>query len=465
MLSRRKFLKNTAAVTAGFYGLRSLIDGSVKANDRALKVAGGYGDLLPDPSRVIDLPDGFSYQIISVSGRKMDDGFILPGLPDGMATFAGPDGLTILIRNHELSPNGGGPFEGSKSLAQKIDPSKVYDTVHGKMTCGGGTTTVVFDTKKQRVVREYLSLTGTVRNCAGGPTPWNSWISCEETILRAGVDTQSNADLDHDHGYNFEVPASAEISLADPVPLKAMGRFVHEAVAVDPKTSIVYQTEDEGDGALYRFIPNEPEKLAAGGKLQVLKVRDKPSLDTRNWIDGSHNIAVGQLLDVEWLDLDDVEAPNGDLRHRSFDAGGARFARGEGIWYSPEGIFIACTSGGIEKKGQIWKYIPSPHEGTADEQKAPGRLELFIEPNDSALVENADNLTVSPWGDLMVCEDRTGDEVRLVGVTPQGKLYTFAHSHMRTEFAGAVFSPDGSTLFVNMQGKGFTLAITGPWMG
>ncbi|MDA0832864.1 MAG: DUF839 domain-containing protein [Planctomycetota bacterium] len=461
--TRRNFLTSSVAVTAGFCGLRSLVNGST-AHARAAKAAAGYGALVSDPSRVIDLPDGFSYRIISVQGRKMDDGFLVPGLPDGMATFAGPDGLTLIVRNHEVSPGGVGPLANPKEPPSNYDSSKAYDTAGGSHVCGGGTTTIVFDTKQQRVVRESLSLTGTIRNCAGGPTPWNSWITCEETILHAGKNNKSNVELDRDHGYNFEVPASAEISLAEPIPLKAMGRFVHEAVAVDPATSIVYETEDEGDGSFYRFIPNTPGVLASGGKLQALKVRDQKSLDTRNWIDGTHDIKVGQTFDVEWIDLDEVESPNGDLRHRSFDAGAARFARGEGIWYSPNGIYFACTSGGSAKKGQIWKYVPSEHEGTANEQKSPGRLELFIEPNDGTLIENADNLTVSPWGDLMVCEDRSGDQVRLIGVTPSGKLYTFADSHMLTEFAGVCFSPDGSTLFVNMQGKGFTLAITGPWM-
>ena len=97
------------------------------------------------------------------------------------------------------------------------------------------------------------------------------------------------------------------------------------------------------------------------------------------------------------------------------------------------------------------------------ESTDPGRLELFIEPNDSRLIDSADNLTVAPWGDVVVCEDRKGAVVRLVGVTPGGDIYTLAHSHLRTEFAGVTFSPDGSTLFVNAQGKGLTLAITGPW--
>ncbi|NIP58442.1 MAG: DUF839 domain-containing protein, partial [Gemmatimonadetes bacterium] len=114
-------------------------------------------------------------------------------------------------------------------------------------------------------------------------------------------------------------------------------------------------------------------------------------------------------------------------------------------------------------KGQIWKYVPSPREGTDGEWDEPATLQLFVEADEGALLENADNLTMAPWGDLIVCEDGTGDDY-LVGVTPDGDLYRFAHNARSTgEFAGACFSPDGSTLFVNMQSEALTLAITGPW--
>ena len=161
--------------------------------------------------------------------------------------------------------------------------------------------------------------------------------------------------------------------------------------------------------------------------------------------------------------MDNVESPDDDLRYRGFRAGAARFARGEGIWYGDKEVFFACTSGGRSEAGQIWRYIPSENEGTDQELKSPGQLELFIEPNDTRLINNADNLTVAPWGDVMLCEDQKRSVVRLVGVTPAGGIYTLAHSRMRTEFAGVTFSPDGTTLFVNAQGKGLTLAITGPW--
>jgi len=241
-----------------------------------------------------------------------------------------------------------------------------------------------------------------------------------------------------------------------------MGRFNHEAVAVDPASGIVYQTEDRGDELVYRYIPDEPGNLLRGGRLQALVVSDRPSLDTRNWDD--QTVAPGDQVAVRWIDLDNIDAPDDDLRHRGFDAGAARFARGEGMWYGDGSVFFTCANGGRIKKGQIWKYAPSAQEGTPHEANTPGTLELFVEPNDGGLIDNADNLTVSPWGDLIVCEDGSGEQY-LVGITPEGRFYKFAHHAMDndSEMAGATFSPDGSTFFVNIQHAGLTLAITGPW--
>ena len=250
-----------------------------------------------------------------------------------------------------------------------------------------------------------------------------------------------------------------------------MGRFNHEAVAVDPKSGIVYQTEDRHDSLIYRFIPDVPGKLARGGRLQAMAIRDMKSADTRNWKGWADKvfpwtydaIAVGEKMEVVWVDIQNVESPKDDLRLQGFDKGAARFARGEGMWHSNDSIYFVCTNGGYRKKGQVWRYIPSPFEGTPAEDKQPGTLELFIEPNNSDLLENGDNITVAPWGDLILCEDGPGTQF-IVGVTPQGKLYRFAkNSRNRSEFAGATFSPNGSTLFVNIQGAGMTLAITGPW--
>lgn len=461
--SRRHFLRSTAAVAAGMAGLKNCVHAEtaeqVDAGTENSRY--GYGDLLADPKGLISLPKGFSYRIISEEGREMNDGLLVPGAPDGMAAITGPYGLTVLIRNHELSPDNTGPFGQDRKLAAKIPASKIYDAGNGKTPCSGGTSTIVYDTQKQRVVREFMSLAGTIRNCAGGPTPWKSWITCEETVEKAG--RQSRYEIEKDHGFNFEVPVTARMELADPIPLTDMGRFNHEAVAVDPKTGIIYETEDRDDSVFYRFLPNQAGNLKAGGRLQVLEVAGHKSLDTRNW-DGNETMTVGTKLPVRWRDIDNVTSPDDDLRHRAFGAGAARFARGEGIWHGDGDFYFACTSGGKAKIGQIFKYTPGSDEGNEGSNKDGwGSLELFVEPNDGELVENADNLTVSPWGDLVVCEDRSGQVVRLVGVTPQGQCYPFAMHHLRTEFAGVTFSPDGSTLFVNIQGAGMTLAITGPW--
>ena len=446
MNSRRHFLKTGVALAAGFGGLHVLTS---TAGAKAVK---GYGALLADPKKVLDLPKGFSYRVISKAGNPMADGLQVPGAADGMAAFPGTNGLTVLVRNHELNPaitGSSGAFgESNKGLTEKIR-AKMYDAGgqrEGKQVPPslGGTTTLVYDTKRGRLVREFLSLAGTVRNCAGGPTPWNSWITCEETADCAGDTLMQN------HGYNFDVPATTQPILAQAVPLRAMGRFRHEAVAVDPKTNIVYQTEDLGDSSIYRFIPTTPGKLAAGGRLQALVVRDSFSLDTRNWME--QLVKVGVKLFATWVDLKEVESPKNDLRLQAQSKGAAKFARGEGMWWADGSVYFACTSGGKKKHGQIWKFTP-----------ATQTLELYAEPNDPAVIDHADNITVAPWGDLVLCEDGPGEQF-LSGITPRGGFYKIARNAVsNSEFAGATFSPDGTTLFVNIQHQGFTFAITGPW--
>ena len=445
-LTRRSFFKLSAATTLGC------------ACDPALhgRNPGPYGDLIADPEGVLDLPGGFSYQIISRAGDQMDDGLLVPGAQDGMAAFPGPGGKTVIVCNHEnnIGPGSVSAFGEAGELSPQIDPAAVYDTSE-EAFCPGGTTTLVYDTRERRLERRFLSLAGSLRNCAGGPTPWNSWISCEETTLTSG----EYCNLDH--GYNFEVPAQARPGLAAAVPLKAMGRFNHEAVAVDERSGIVYQTEDRGDGLIYRFVPKTRGNLASGGALQALKIDDRPSLDTSNRF--YTRLEVGERMSVSWLDLDDVESPGDDLRFQGSSRGAAQFARGEGMWVGDGAIYFVCTSGGVAGKGQIWKYIPSPFEGTYREMKNPGVLELFLEPNDGCLVENADNVVVTPWGDLILAEDGPPDQF-LVGVTMDGVVYKFARNALdSSEFAGPIFSPDGSTMFVNLQHSGLTLAILGPW--
>lgn len=466
-VSRRHFLRQAAAVSVGFGGLQTFVlsgctgeGADRRRSGNAVAVDGrDFGPLVPDPNGVFDLPAGFSYRVISRFGDTMDDGFLVPSRPDGMAAFPGPDGTTILICNHEVTPRGSrreSALGDDHALLDRLDPADCYDYGTDAEPAGGGTTTIVYDTRTGDVRRRFLSLAGTLRNCAGGPTPWDSWLTCEEIVLPAGGPWARS------HGWVFEVPATVEPALARPVPIEGMGRFNHEAVAVEPESGVVYQTEDRDDGLLYRYVPRVPGELHAGGRLQALVVRGRPALDTRNWNGGSR-IEVGESMAVEWVDLRDVHAPDDDLRYRGREEGAAMFARGEGMWYGNDTVYFACTNGGRARLGQIWKYTPSSAEASPGEADAPGRLELFVESEDVTVCENADNITVAPWGDLFVCED--GDEHDyLIGVRPDGTTYDFGlNSLSDSELAGACFSPDGSTLFLNLQQDGLTLAITGDW--
>lgn len=474
-LSRRQFVRQGAAVTAGFVGLGRWLDAQGRPGSAAPDLqpyrneVHGYGPLVADPKQILDLPQGFSYRVISRVGDLMDDGFRVPAMPDGMAAFPGPDGRIVLIRNHELEnvrPHEG-PYGFEYETLPAIDRRLIYDYGRGRPHLGG-TTTLIYNPATGVVERQFLSLTGTLRNCAGGATPWHSWISCEES-------TEVEGDVnERHHGYNFEVPSGAR-GPVEPVPLREMGRFNHEAVAVEPRSGIVYQTEDRNDGLIYRFIPRTPGELARGGRLQALAIRGEKTCDTRNYAEtGAPKLPVASDLDVTWVDIDHVDTPKDDLRIRGAAMGAAIFARGEGMWYGKDEVFFACTNGGLGMRGQIFRYTPSEAEGTAGEDYAPARLQLYLEPNNSHLLESCDNVTVAPWGDLIICEDnaapttvvvRQGAYNFLRGVTPDGKMYTIARNRYPggSELAGSCFAPSHPTMFVNIQSAGLTLAITGPW--
>lgn len=461
MTSRRNFIKVGGIATLGFMGLNRWVQTPAQAASvRSPNV--GYGELISDPEGILNLPKGFTYKIISRKGEKMDDGLLLPGASDGMAAFKGKKGRVIVVRNHENGPElfANGAFGTNNELLDKISPDRFYD--YGKKTLPslGGTSTFVYDPRSGKIEKQFLSLAGTARNCAGGPTPWNSWLTCEETTFKAGA---YEGQAEKDHGYVFEVPATEKVGLCDPLPIKAMGRFNHEAVAVDPRTGIVYLTEDRGDSLIYRYIPNTPGKLHNGGKLQALAIAGQKSFDTRNWETlTTPKIPLREMMDVEWIDITNVESPEDDLRLQGFSKGAASFARGEGMWYGKNEIYFACTNGGHISSGQVFRYIPSSAEGTAAEKNSPGKLELFAESRDKEILKSCDNLTVAPWGDVVLCEDAPHPFV--VGITPSGEYYKLAENvGYESEFAGGVFSPSGETYFVNIQGAGLTVAITGPW--
>lgn len=458
--SRRNFIKSSGIATLGFMGLYQFVNPLMSKG--ASIHATGYGPLLKDPDGILNLPKGFSYKIISERGDKMDDGLFLPGLADGMGAFQGRNGHAIVVRNHENNPDsleqsGFGP---KNELLSSLKPAQFYDYGKGVLPSLGGTTTFIYNENTGTLEKQFMSLAGTIRNCAGGVTPWNSWLTCEESTVRAG---SYEGSAEKDHGYVFEVPATEHIELAKPLPIKAMGRFNHEAVAVDPATGIVYQTEDRSDGIFYRYIPNNPGKLMDGGKLQALVVLGQKSRDTRNWANQEGpEFPLMVPHDVTWIDIENVDSPEDDLRMQGFEKGAAVFARGEGIWFGDKELYFACTNGGKIGVGQIFRYRPSPYEGTSGEVNSPGKLDLFAEPNDIEILKNADNLAVAPWGDVIICEDHP--HPFLVGITPKGEYYKFAENvGYESEFAGGVFSISGKTYFVNIQSPGITVAITGPW--
>ena len=495
LLTRRAFIGRSAVVTGGCalsltalgrLGARS----ALAASGRDLR-GNGYGPLAPVlPSNpediaaagfpqlavfpILALPHGFEYRAFSIIGGRLSDGNPVPVNHDGMAAFAHPARREVvrLIRNQE---DRGAPGAGSVLG----DVLKRYDPLGG-----GGNVTLDYDERRHRLVQDYISLNGTIVNCAGGiGLGFDSWLTCEETT--AGVPPWGEP-----HGYVFKVPLNVEPGqLQKAQPIKALGRFSHEALAVDQETGIVYLTEDAGSGVgsgFYRYVPNDPRDLSAGGRLQMLGIAGQPQHDTRE------GQTPGQVRPVAWFDIADPDpaAPGNSSPTRTFnqgfDQGGAKFNRLEGCWWDSGHVFFVATSGGDVKNGdvnadgfregygQIWHYTPEPGDG---------QLRLVFESPGQEILDSPDNLTVTPRGGLMLCEDDAGSRDsdthplapglinvnRLIGISRAGEAFPFAVNRLNTaELAGACFSPSGRTMFVNIfgngtPGSGMTLAITGPW--
>lgn len=439
---------------------------------KAANKDGGYGDLVKMGD--LWLPQDFRYVRFGEAGTPLpltkggEPQGTLPRGHDGMASFAVGAGLVRLVRNHEnrtqASPLGGAGY----------DPART-----------GGTTTMEFDTSNpgdttkdaSRFKGQWVSIQGTSTNCAGGLTPWQSWMTCEETTETVG---------EKPHGYIFDVPASANGPVA-PDPLIAMGRFSHEAVAIDPRTNIAYETEDSrivyrrADGKLvddptagpfvrgsgfYRFTPSGSGAYGTNGTLEMLAVKGRPNYNTTS------GQRVGEVLPVTWVPVprpDPADMTSDSPFLQGWSQGGAVFNRLEGAWYGDGSIFFISTNGGEPHPagdpglGQVWQYIPRGESG--------GQLVLLVESRDPAVMEAPDNITVSPRGGLLACEDGDGAQY-LRGITQDGRVFDFATHDVpysasratdRAEFAGANWSPDGNWLFVNIQDPGMTYAITGPW--
>lgn len=452
--NRRAFLGVTPfAVGAAMRTLASINARESSRRSAAPPGAGSYGALLPAKARntgetIIALPEGFEYTVIGRAGSKMSDGHPTPAAHDGMAAF-NVNGELRLVRNHEINNGVGRDGAAFGAAALAYDPK-----------AGGGTTTLVIDPKTREIVRDFASLNGTLQNCAGGPTPWGSWISCEETTLgqSLGKDERGRerGGFSQKHGYCFEVMANAN-GAAKATPLPAMGRFVHEAIAVDARTGVVYLTEDRGAAGFYRFIPKRRGKLSEGGKLQMLAVTDRRQFDLRT------GQKAGQSLSAHWVDINEPDPPEAEAQsnavyNQGLAQGAATFARLEGCWSGSGSIYFASTSGGDKRLGQVWQYTPQGRD--------KGALKLIFESPEEAVLDMPDNLCVSPSGGLIICEDGRNEQY-VRGLTRQGQVFDLAKNilpgYEGREFAGATFSPDGQTLFVNIQTPGVTLAIRGPW--
>ncbi|MER5948768.1 alkaline phosphatase PhoX [Streptomyces sp. NPDC001904] len=448
--TRRQILARTSALGVGiaFAGeLSELFTGSAAAQGRA-----GYGPLVEDPAGLLDLPKGFRYKVLSREGDELRsrEGKV-PSNHDGMAAFAGEKGRIRLVRNHENRVTGRVPVPVVDGLT--------YDPM-----AKGGCTALTLD-RHNDVLDERVAIAGTAVNCAGGPTPWGTWLTCEETEDRAGTNGYTK-----DHGFIFEVdPVDPRRSGA--VPLTAMGRFQHEAIAVDPRRGVVYETEDAFDrpfGLFYRFLPDKPRgglgSLRAGGTLQAMRVPGVPDLSAVQETGATFG-------GIEWVDVPDPLAATTAIRNQDFGPRGITHAQKlEGCYWGGSCVYFVSSyarrgeGSAADHFGQIWRYDPSSRRLTL--------VVVFGPDTDVQLPgEEPDNICLAPSGGLMVCEDGEGAQ-HVFGVTRRGEVYAMARGRQNIgtaqepawgEFAGVTFAPGGRTMYVNVYTPGTTFAVTGPW--
>ncbi|MCO8123064.1 PhoX family protein [Stieleria sp. TO1_6] len=474
--TRRKFLSDnfsaatSFAVAAAFTGLGGrLLHGESPHRTSGLRDVADETTGLP----LLRLPEGFRYRTFGWTGDRMSDGVITPKAHDGMGVVLAEGNLLTLCRNHEISDDG---------PAWKSAAAGLYDPM-----AQGGCTQLVFDSAKGEWLDSRVSFSGTSRNCAGGVTPWGTWLTCEESVLgpqdRDPYKGNQKRCFEKTHGWIFEiVPGDAKrLGSTTPTaakPIKGMGRFVHEAVAIDRQTGIVYETEDRETSGFYRYIPDTYGDLAAGGRLEIAEVIGQPDL--------RGGFANGTTFDVRWHLIDDptqahtpeslVNATDGQFGDelgvfkQGAAKGGSIFSRLEGCWFGNGLVYFDATDGGAAKAGQIWQYDPQQET-----------LTLLFESPDKPTLNMPDNLCVSPRGGIVLCEDNDygANEYpqRVFALSQDGRLSLLAENNVRLngekngftgdfrtkEWAGATFSPDGQWLFVNLQTPGITCAITGPW--
>ncbi|MFJ8196242.1 alkaline phosphatase PhoX [Streptomyces sp. NPDC096152] len=473
-LTRRDFARNSALTGAGVAlagsvgalatapnALASAETGSAGEETAAAHGGVGYGPLLPDPKGILALPAGFSYRIITRTGEtRLESGESTPSNHDGTATFEGPRGATLLVNNHELK----GPRANWK-YPVPLTEGLVYDPA-----ASGGCTVV--EVRRDQVA-EWVGIAGTSTNCAGGSTPWGTWLTCEETEDKAGQNGMTK-----DHGYVFEVDPQDRRANRDPRPVKALGRYAHEAVVVDPKRGHLYLTEDASgpNGLLYRWTPPEGFRHGRGmlrtladdaGRLQAFKCFDSGG----KFVDDlSRATKTGTVYGVDWVDVPDRDAKTVPTRKQFTDGQITRARKLEGMWWGDGGAYIvssfARAESPVQHDGQVWFYDPKRRTLT---------LKVLFgvnpDPAEDGAFDGPDNITVSPYGGLVIAEDGEGVQ-HLFGATDSGRTYPIARNDLNigteqepeySEFTGVTFSPDGRTLFANIQEPGIMVAVTGPW--
>jgi secreted PhoX family phosphatase len=336
------------------------------------------------------LPAGFASRIVARSGQTVaGTGYTWHGAPDGGACFADGSGW-IYVSNAELSGGAGGVS------ALRFD-------------AGGNLTGA------------YRTLSGTSRNCAGGATPWDTWLSCEEV----------------DFGYVFETdPWGANQAFRR----DAMGRFTHEAAACDPVRRVIYLTEDESDGCFYRFRPQSWGDLWAGGTLEVM-VADSASSGT-----------------ATWAPVPDPTPGRGDTPTRDQVPGAKRFDGGEGCYYA-RGVCYFTTKG----DNRVWRF-----NATDDTYELAYDASLTQRPP----LTGVDNVTGTASGDLYVAED--GGNMEICLITPDGAVSAFLQvtGQGGSEITGPAFGPAGDRLYFSSQrgtsgssSGGITYEVRGPFRG
>jgi secreted PhoX family phosphatase len=392
---RRDFLR------AGLAGAGALTFGPAFWNEALAAPAergpSPYGPLGRPDENGIRLPEGFRSRVIAQGGQLVDDtGYAWHLFSDGAATFPAGDGGWILVSNSEV------PTDGQ-----------------------GGASAIRFR-RRGGIEDAYRILDGTSTNCAGGPTPWATWLSCEET----------------DDGLVWECDPRGEDA---PVAHPALGVFRHEAVCVDPSTGFLYLTEDLSDGGLYRFKPREPGDLSQG-VLQIATV-----------LPGG---------EVDWKRVPNPEGgPANPTRNQV--PGATEFRRGEGIWFAGGIVYVATTA-----DSKIHAYNTSSK-----------RIRVIY---DAERLENppltqVDNITVSRAGDLFVCEDDGGDDpfdICIITRRPNRRVARFLKltgdehgqpgTEASSELAGVVFNPAGNRLYFSSQrafATGVVYEVRGPFRG